>query len=67
MKQVEIFKDDKLYKSFISIKKASDYMNKNITMCRKYLEGKEDKDGYVWKFKTQIFKQYVRLKIRLYF
>ena len=52
MKQVEIFKDDKLYMSFISIKKASDYMNKNVTMCRKYLEGKEDKDGYVWKFKT---------------
>ena len=52
MKQVEIYKDEKLYKSFISIREAATNMNVNISMCRKFLAGiKKDPSNYEWKFK----------------
>ena len=51
MKQVEIFKDGKLHKEFISIKKAADYMKVNVTMARKFLDGKKDPANFEWKFK----------------
>jgi very-short-patch-repair endonuclease len=51
MKQVEIFKDGKLHKEFISIKKAADYMKVNVTMARKFLDGKKDPAKFEWKFK----------------
>ena len=52
MKQVDIYKDEKLYKSFISIREAATFMNINISMCRKFLSGvKKDPANYEWKFK----------------
>lgn len=55
MKQVEIYKDEKLYKSFISIREAAKGMNVNISMCRKFLSGvKKDPSNYEWKFKDSI-------------
>jgi len=52
MKQVEIYKDEKLYKSFISIREAATNMNVNISMCRKFLSGtKKDPENFEWKFK----------------
>jgi hypothetical protein len=52
MKQVEIYKDGLLFKSFISIKEASTQMKVNISMVRKFLSGKEDPKKYEWKFKN---------------
>ena len=53
MKQVDIYKDDVLFKSFLSIREAANEMKINITMCRKFLEGtKIDPVGYKWKFKV---------------
>jgi len=53
MKQVNIYKDNILYKSFISIKEASVNMKVNISMCRKFLSGvKKDPSNFEWKFKT---------------
>lgn len=53
MKQVDIYKDDVLFKSFLSIREAANEMKINITMCRKFLEGaKSDPVGYKWKFKV---------------
>jgi very-short-patch-repair endonuclease/prophage antirepressor-like protein len=53
MKQVDIYKDDVLFKSFLSIREAANEMKINITMCRKFLEGtKNDPVGYKWKFKV---------------
>lgn len=56
MKKVDIYKNDgTLYKTYISIKKASDDMKVNISMCRKFLSGiKDDPKGYVWKFKEDV-------------
>ena len=51
MKQVEVFKDGKLYKNFISIRDAATYMNVNISKVRKFLEGKKDTNNFEWKFK----------------
>lgn len=51
MKQVEIYKDGSLFKSFNSIKESSVAMKVNISMCRKFLSGKDDKNGFVWRFK----------------
>ena len=53
MKQVDIYKDDVLFKSFLSITEASKEMKINVSMCRKFLEGtKNDPVGYKWKFKV---------------
>ena len=55
MKQVEIYKDGKLYKSFISIREAATIMNVNISMCRKFLAGtKKDPSNCEWKFKQSL-------------
>ena len=52
MKEVEIYKDNVLCKSFISIKDASVCMKINISMCRKFLSGiKKDPSGLEWKLK----------------
>ncbi len=51
MKQVEIYKNDELIKSFISIRQAASDMKVNVSMCRKFLTGvKADPSGLVWKF-----------------
>ena len=50
MKKVEIYKDGKLYKSFLSIKAASVDMKVNISMVRKFLEGKKDPKNFEWRF-----------------
>jgi len=51
MKQVEVYKEGQLYKSFISIREAATFMNVNITKVRKFLEGKKDINNFEWKFK----------------
>jgi very-short-patch-repair endonuclease len=53
MKGVEIYKDGVLFKKFISIKESSVEMNVNITIVRKYLDGKKkDPNNYEWKFEN---------------
>jgi prophage antirepressor-like protein/very-short-patch-repair endonuclease len=52
MKQVEIYKDGKLYKSFISIIEACKGMKISRTLCRKYLSGIKKDPIYEWKLKT---------------
>ena len=52
MKQVDVYKDGKLYKSFLSITAASKGMNVNVSMCRKFLSNvKKDPSNYEWKFR----------------
>jgi very-short-patch-repair endonuclease len=51
MRHVEVYENDKLYKSFTSITEAAKEMKLNVSMCRKFLYGKKnDPKGYVWKF-----------------
>ena len=51
MRHVEVYENDKLYKSFTSITEAAKEMKLNVSMCRKFLYGKkEDPKGYIWKF-----------------
>ena len=53
MKQVEIYKDGKLYKQFLSIKKDSIEMKVNVSMVRKFLlTDKKDPSKLEWKLKT---------------
>ena len=52
MKQVDVYKDGELYKSFLSITAASKGMNVNVSMCRKFLSNvKKDPSNYEWKFR----------------
>jgi very-short-patch-repair endonuclease/prophage antirepressor-like protein len=50
MKKVNVYKDGKLFKQFLSITAAADGMNVNKSMVRKFLEGKKDKLEFEWKF-----------------
>lgn len=51
MRHVEVYENDKLYKSFTSITEAAKEMKLNVSMCRKFLYGKKnDPKGYIWKF-----------------
>ena len=50
MKKVNVYKDGKLFKQFLSITAAAYGMNVNKSMVRKFLEGKKDKLDFEWKF-----------------
>ena len=50
MKKVNVYKDGKLFKQFLSITAAADGMNVNKSMVRKFLEGKKDKLDFEWRF-----------------
>ena len=54
MKKVDVYKDNVLFKSFISIREAAKEMQINISMCRKFLSGgKKDPKGFEWTFKSE--------------
>ena len=51
MKKVNVYKDGKLHKEFLSIQAAADGMKVNKSMVRKFLGGKkDDKYNFEWKF-----------------
>jgi very-short-patch-repair endonuclease len=51
MRHVEVYENDKLYRTFTSITEAAKEMKLNVSMCRKFLYGKKnDPKGYIWKF-----------------
>ena len=51
MRHVEVYENDKLYRTFTSITEAAKEMKLNVSMCRKFLYGKkDDPKGYIWKF-----------------
>jgi hypothetical protein len=51
MKKVNVYKDGKLYKEFLSIQAAADGMKVNKSMVRKFLGGKkDDKLNLEWRF-----------------
>jgi hypothetical protein len=51
MRHVEVYKDGMLFKTFPSITEAAKQMDRNVSMCRKFLnENKKDNRGFEWKF-----------------
>ena len=51
MRHVEVYKDDILFKTFPSITEAAKQMDRNVSMCRKFLnDNKKDNRGFEWKF-----------------